>query len=127
MAKIYFDNDVDMKILNDYRIGIIGYGNQGRAQALNMRDSGFEPMIANRDDEYKDKASQDGFEVYPINQVAQEVDVILVLIPDERPPFFIGRTFRSGFALPAIVTFVSSIFNRAVLCESHMPSNTDHF
>ena len=51
MAKIYYDEDVDMKILNDYRIGVIGYGNQGHAQALNIRDSGFNPVIGNMEDE----------------------------------------------------------------------------
>ena len=42
MAEIYRDEDVDTRILNGRKIGIVGYGNQGRAQALNIRDSGFE-------------------------------------------------------------------------------------
>ena len=44
MAKIYYDNDVDMNVLNGRKIGIVGYGNQGRAQALNIRDSGFQKL-----------------------------------------------------------------------------------
>ncbi|MFC1633876.1 ketol-acid reductoisomerase [Planctomycetota bacterium] len=86
MAKIYRDNDVDMKVLNGRKIGIVGYGNQGRAQALNIRDSRFEPMIGNKDDEYKDKAVGDGFEVHSISHVAKEADVLLFLIPDEVQP-----------------------------------------
>ena len=86
MARIYYDNDVDMKVLNSRKIGIVGYGNQGRAQVLNIRDSGFEPMVGNRDDEYKNKAIEDGFDVCSISHVAKETDVLLVLIPDEIQP-----------------------------------------
>ena len=86
MARIYYDNDVNMKVLNSRKIGIVGYGNQGRAQALNIRDSGFEPMVGNRDDEYKNKAVREGFDVFSISRVAKETDVLLVLIPDEIQP-----------------------------------------
>ena len=86
MAKVYRDNDVDMGVLEGRRTGVIGYGNQGRAQALNIRDSGFTPMIGNRDDEYKGRATEDGFAVRPIREVADEADVILLLIPDEVQP-----------------------------------------
>jgi ketol-acid reductoisomerase len=83
MAKLYRDDDIDVTVLKARRIGIVGYGNQGRAQALNLRDSGWEPMIGNRDDEYKQRAIQDGFAVHPIGRVAEEADVLLLLIPDE--------------------------------------------
>ena len=63
MTKIYYDDDVDMKILYDLKIGIVGYGNQGRAQALNIRDSGYKPIVANRDNEYKDKAVEVGLRI----------------------------------------------------------------
>jgi ketol-acid reductoisomerase len=86
MAKIYCDDDVDTKILKQRRIGILGYGNQGRAQALNIRDSGFAPMVANRDDRYKSRAVEDGFEVHSIGRTAEQADVILLLIPDEVQP-----------------------------------------
>ncbi|UCG58825.1 MAG: ketol-acid reductoisomerase [Phycisphaerales bacterium] len=86
MAKVHRDDEVDLKVLSTRKIGIVGYGNQGRAQALNIRDSGFEPMVANRDDEYKAKAIRDGFKVHSISHVAKEADVILVLIPDEVQP-----------------------------------------
>jgi len=86
MATVYYDDDVDMKILKVRKIGIIGYGNQGRAQALNIRNSGFQPMVANQDDEYKDKAIKDGFDVHSISHVAEQADVILFLIPDEVQP-----------------------------------------
>ena len=86
MATIYRDDDVDSGVLNARKIGIVGYGNQGRAQALNMRDSGFEPKVANRDDEYKQHAIGDGFTVHSIRHVAEESDVIVLLLPDEVQP-----------------------------------------
>jgi ketol-acid reductoisomerase len=86
MAKMYRDNEVDVSVLQARRIGIIGYGNQGRAQALNLRDSGFVPMVGNRDDDYQAGAVADGFAVHSIQEVAEAADVVLVLIPDEVQP-----------------------------------------
>ncbi|MHC4424947.1 MAG: ketol-acid reductoisomerase [Planctomycetota bacterium] len=107
MAKIYCDDDVDMKVLNGRKIGIVGYGNQGRAQALNIKDSGFEPMIGNRDDEYKGLAIEDGFEVYSISQVAREADVILFLIPDEVQPQVYDEQIRPYLNAGDVVCFAS--------------------
>jgi ketol-acid reductoisomerase len=86
MARVFRDNDVDMGVLAGRRIGIVGYGNQGRAQALNIRDSGFVPRIGNRDDEYRGRAVEDGFAVRSISEVAEASDVVLLLIPDEVQP-----------------------------------------
>jgi ketol-acid reductoisomerase len=68
MAKLYRDDDIDTTVLKPRKIGIVGYGNQGRAQALNLRDSGFEPRIGNREDEYRQRAVQDGFAVHSIGR-----------------------------------------------------------
>ncbi|MCU0914408.1 MAG: ketol-acid reductoisomerase [Planctomycetes bacterium] len=83
MAKVYRDNDVDVGVLQGRRIGVLGYGNQGRAQALNLRDSGFAPLVGNREDPYRDRAKADGFAVQAVGQVAEEADVLLILVPDE--------------------------------------------
>jgi len=103
MAKVYRDRDVDVRVLAGRRIGIIGYGNQGRAQALNIRDSGLTPMVGNRDDEYKSRAIGDGFAVRPIREVADEADVVLLLVPDEVQPEVyeeqIGPYLRRGDVL----------------------------
>ncbi|MHC4110966.1 MAG: NAD(P)-binding domain-containing protein, partial [Planctomycetota bacterium] len=107
MANIYRDGDVDMKILNGRKIGIVGYGNQGRAQALNIKDSGFEPIVANRDDEYRDKAVKDGFEVRSISEVAKEADVILFLIPDEVQPQVYDEQIRPYLNAGDLICFAS--------------------
>ena len=82
-TSIYFDEDADLSILKDKLVGIIGYGNQGRAQALNLRDSGIKVIVGNIEDEYREKALQDGFEVYSIANATKKADIIMILIPDE--------------------------------------------
>lgn len=116
MAKIYRDDDVDMSALNGRRIGIVGYGNQGRAQALNIRDSGFAPMVGNRDDEYKERAIEDGFAVRSIQQVADEADVILLLIPDEVQPQVYEEQIKPCLRAGDILCFASgyNIYYRAI-------------
>ena len=83
-SKIYFDEDIeDKKRLLNKTIAIIGYGNQGRAQALNLKDSGLSVIIGNIDDEYRDKAKTDGFEVFSISDAVKKAEIIMILIPDE--------------------------------------------
>ncbi|RLG38539.1 ketol-acid reductoisomerase [Methanosarcinales archaeon] len=84
MAKVYHDEDIDTKILEDRTIAIIGYGNQGEAQAKNLRDSGISVVVGVREDgnSWK-KANADGFRVLPISKAAEEGDIIHMLVPDE--------------------------------------------
>ena len=64
-ATIHYDADADLAELDGRTVSILGYGNQGRAQALNLRDSSVEVMVGNREDEYREQAIGDGFEVAP--------------------------------------------------------------
>jgi ketol-acid reductoisomerase len=87
MAKIYFDADADLSRLNGRKIAIIGYGNQGRAQALNMRDSGIGPIcVGSIKDTAHHTAKQDGFQVLSIDQACKQADIIFMLVPDEVMP-----------------------------------------
>lgn len=117
MANVYRDDDVDMDVLKGHRIGVIGYGNQGRAQALNIRDSGLAPMVGNRDDEYKDRAKVDGFAVRPIRAVADEADVILVLIPDEVQPQVYEEHIKPSLRRGDVLCFASgyNIYYKAIV------------
>lgn len=83
MVKILHDSDADLSVLKGKTIAVIGYGNQGSAQALCMRDSGVHVIIGSIKDKSYDKAVADGFEVLPISEAAQKADVIHMLLPDE--------------------------------------------
>jgi ketol-acid reductoisomerase len=65
---------------------VLGYGNQGRSQALNLRDSGVDVIVGNREDAYLERARADGFEALPIAAAARRGDVLLILTTDESQP-----------------------------------------
>jgi ketol-acid reductoisomerase len=77
------DADVDLGPLLQRTVAIIGYGNQGRAQALNLRDSGVRVLIGSIADDNAARAREDGFAVVDIATGAGRADVIALLIPDE--------------------------------------------
>jgi ketol-acid reductoisomerase len=83
MVDVFHDNDGDLSILKDKTIGIIGYGNQGRAQALNLRDSGLNIIVGNVEDRYKKIALNDNFSVFTIQEATEKSDIIFLLLPDE--------------------------------------------
>lgn len=87
MTNIYYDFNANIDVLKGKVIAIIGYGNQGRAQALNMRDSGIEEIIVGSiKDDSSHIAQQDGFSVMPIAEACKKADIIFLLIPDEVAP-----------------------------------------
>lgn len=100
MEKIYYDKDADLKYVRTQTTGIIGYGIQGRAQALNIRDSGGNVLVANRQDEYAEQAEKDGFKVHKIDELVKKSDIILFLIPDQAQAEiyekFIKNSLRKG-------------------------------
>lgn len=83
MVEIFHELDGDLSILKEKVIGIIGYGNQGRAQALNLRDSGLNIIIGNIEDQYKNIALKDNFSVFSIKGATEKSDIIFLLLPDE--------------------------------------------
>lgn len=87
MTKIYYDKDANLEVIKEKVIAIVGYGNQGRAQALNMRDSGIKKIIVgSRSDDSLKIAEKDGFPVFPIEDAAKKADILFLLIPDEVAP-----------------------------------------
>jgi ketol-acid reductoisomerase len=82
--KIFSDADAEPSILEGKKIVVAGYGNQGRPQALNLRDSGFEVSVAARPGRGGwRRANEDGFRTVSIEEGAGEADVLLFLLPDE--------------------------------------------
>jgi len=84
MAKIYYEKDADLGVLKEKLIAIVGYGNQGHAQAQNLRDSGLKVIVGELEGSPGwMRAKKAGFEVETAKKVAQEADIIQILIPDE--------------------------------------------
>ena len=83
MAKLYTDADADMELLRDKTIGVIGYGSQGHAHSLNLKDSGLNVMIGlYKGSKSWPKAEEAGLEVAEVAEVAQTADVLMMLLPD---------------------------------------------
>lgn len=86
MVKVYYDADANIADIAGETVAVIGYGFQGRAQSLNLRDSGVRVIVGNRPDAHREAAVRDGFDVYDIREAAERGDIILLLIPDEAQP-----------------------------------------
>lgn len=83
MTRIFYDEDVPPHALEGETVAVLGYGIQGRAQALTLRDSGVNVIVGNRVDKYSHLAKDDGFTVHDLGEAAERGSVLLVLIPDE--------------------------------------------
>jgi len=83
MAKIYYEKDADLSLLDGKVIGIIGYGSQGHAHAQNLKDSGCEVIVAEAEGSPGwQQAKQAGFKVLNAAETAEEADLIMMLAPD---------------------------------------------
>ncbi len=84
MAKLFYNNDADLSVLNAKTVAIIGYGSQGHAHALNLRDSGVRVIVGLYEGSRSAaKAQADGLEVVSVQEAAARADWIMLLLPDE--------------------------------------------
>ncbi|MGG0720428.1 ketol-acid reductoisomerase [Robertmurraya massiliosenegalensis] len=86
MAKMYYNGDANASFLEGKKVAVIGYGSQGHAHALNMRDSGVNVVVGLRKGKSWDKAVEDGLEVVTVAEATAQADVVMILLPDELQP-----------------------------------------
>ena len=87
MAKIYYDKDADLKDLGGRKIAILGYGSQGHAHALNLRDNGQQVVVGLPEgSRSRPRAQAEGLRVLPPAAAAAEADIVMILTPDTGQP-----------------------------------------
>src|SRR3954467_6263701 len=82
MTTIYYESDADLATLTGQQVAVVGYGNQGRSWALNLRDSGCAPIVCVRRDDTREQAERDGFDARDV-EAAGDADVVCILVPDD--------------------------------------------
>jgi ketol-acid reductoisomerase len=107
MMKIYHDEDADPAALEGLGVAVVGFGNQGRSQALNLRDSGVAVVVGNRRDEAAEQAERDGFEVLPIPEACARSGAVMMLIPDEVMPAVYEEQVASQLEPDNLLVFAS--------------------
>ena len=104
--KIYYDQDADLSYLENQTICILGYGSQGHAHALNLRDSGLNVIVGLRKGGASyEKAKADGFEPLPPEEACAKADVIMVLVPDQIQPQIYEQAIRPHLSAGKMLMF----------------------
>ncbi len=106
MAKIYYDSDCNLKLLEGKVIGIIGYGSQGHAHAQNLRDSGCQVIVAEAEGTEGWKAAKKAkFRVLSGAEVAKEADIIVMLAPDNLRQAIYSQSIAKGLVQGNMLMF----------------------
>jgi len=106
MVHVYYDPDVSLDSLKRRTVAVIGYGSQGRAQALNMRDSGVEVIVGLRKGGPSWRTAEaEGFTVYPISEATKKGDIVHILIPDQAQPAVYESEIKNHLEGPKALGF----------------------
>ena len=104
MAKVFYEQDVNWDVMTDKKVAIIGYGSQGHAHALNLKESGINVVVGlYKGSKSIEKAKAAGLEVKSVGEAVAEADITMILIPDEKQADVykteIAPNLKSGSAL----------------------------
>jgi ketol-acid reductoisomerase len=96
---MYYDNDADLNLLDGKTVAILGYGSQGHAHSLNLKDSGVTVVVGLRPDSKSvEQARSNGLEVTDVADAASRGDIVMVLLPDEKHGQIWQEQIRDGIA-----------------------------
>lgn len=85
MAKVYYDQDANLELLRGKKVAVLGYGSQGHAHALNLKDSGVDVVVGlYQGSKSKERAEEAGLKVLETAEAVKQSDVIVMLLPDEK-------------------------------------------
>ncbi len=83
MAQVYYEKDADQNLLKGKTIAVIGYGSQGHAHSLKLKESGHDVIVGIRPGNSWDKAQADGLKVMSVTEAAKQADIVMILAPDQ--------------------------------------------
>ena len=117
-AKIYYDQDADLGLLKGKKIAIVGYGSQGHAHALNLKDSGQDVIVGlYKGSKSWSKAEKDGLRVATVDEAARAGDVVMILLPDQSQRQVFEAEIKGGLAKGKMLMFAHGFnihFNQVV-------------
>ncbi|WP_026570565.1 MULTISPECIES: ketol-acid reductoisomerase [Sediminibacillus] len=117
MTKVLYHNDIHEESLRAKKIAIIGYGSQGHAHALNLRESGFDVVVGLREGKSWDKAVEDGLDVKSVADATAQADVVMILLPDELQPNVYEKSIKPNLSPGNALAFAHGFnihFNQVV-------------
>ncbi len=126
MSKMYYEADANWEMIQNKTVAVIGYGSQGHAHALNLKDSGVKVIVGLHDTSKSiAKAKADGLAVAPVAEAVSKADITMILIPDEKQAKVYREEIESNLKDGAALAFAHG-FN-IHFAQIVPPSNVDVF
>lgn len=125
MSKVLYEKDIQKEVLQEKKIAVVGYGSQGHAHALNLRESGYDVVVGLRPGKSQEKAEDDGFAVVSVAEAVSAADVVMILLPDELQPSVYHESIKPNLKAGNAIAFAHGFnvhFNQIV-----PPSDVDVF
>ena len=122
MAVMYYDKDCNLELLKGKTIAIIGYGSQGHAHALNLKDSGMNVVVGLREDSKSWKQAEEaGLKVMETAEAAKAADIIMILVPDQTQAQVYKESIKPNLKNGDVLMFAHGfniVFNQIVAPEN---------
>ncbi len=107
--KVFYDKDCDLELIKSKKVAVIGYGSQGRAHAMNLRDSGCDVVIGIRAGKSAERAKEDGFNVKEVADAVKESDFVMILVPDELQAELYKNSIEKNLKKGAFLAFAHGL------------------
>ena len=109
--KVYYDKDADRDLIKKKKIAIVGYGSQGHAHALNLRDSGVADLVValRTGSPSEPKAKAEGFKIMELSEAAEWADIVMFLTPDELQRTIYKNTFEQRLKKGTAIAFAHGL------------------